>query len=99
MSFRTTTCACSFGTSSALASVRQTVAVRYGDFKIDRQRLKTKQPGAWEVYDLSRDRAESKDLAGTRADLIQQAEELLRREVGVNTVFPLAIPGVTTAVR
>ena len=37
--------------------------------------------------------------AGTRADLIQQAEELLRREVGVNTVFPLAIPGVTTAVR
>jgi arylsulfatase A len=75
------------------------VAVRYGDFKIVRQRLKTKQPGAWEVYDLSRDRAESNDLAGTRADLIQQAEELLRREVGVNTIFPLAIPGVTTAVR
>ena len=73
------------------------VAVRLGDFKILRQRLKTEQPGAWEVYDLSKDRGETNDLADTRSDLIRLAEELLRREVSDNAVFPLNIPGVTTA--
>jgi len=73
------------------------VAVRLGDFKIVRQRLNTQQPGAWEVYDLSRDRAEANDLAGTRVDLIRQAEEVLRREVSDNAAFPLQIPGVTPA--
>jgi hypothetical protein len=62
-----------------------------------RQRLNTQQPGAWEVYDLSRDRAEANDLAGTRVDLIRQAEEVLRREVSDNAAFPLQIPGVTPA--
>lgn len=75
------------------------VAVRIGDFKVVRQGLKTKAPGPWEVYDLSHDIAETKDLAATRADLIRQAEEILRREVAENTIFPLAIPGVTTAAR
>ncbi len=70
------------------------VAVRIGDFKVERQGLKTKTPGAWEVYDLAKDRSEAHDLSATRADLIQQAEEILRREVAENTIFPLAIPGV-----
>ncbi|WP_414664928.1 arylsulfatase [Horticoccus sp. 23ND18S-11] len=72
------------------------VAVRLGDFKVVRQGLKTKTPGAWEVYDLATDAAEKSDLAASRADLVRQAEDLLRREVAENAVFPLPIPGVTT---
>ena len=70
------------------------VAVRLGDFKIVRQKLKTKMPGAWEVYDLSKDHAEANDLAASRADLIAQAEAVLKREVSENKIFPLTIPGV-----
>jgi arylsulfatase A len=73
------------------------VAVQMGDFKLVRQNLKTKTPGPWEVYDLSKDRAEANDLAATRADLIAKADEILRHEVAENAIFPLAIPGVNTA--
>lgn len=72
------------------------VAVRLGDFKLVRQNLKTKTPGPWEIYDLSKDQSEANDLASTRSDLIQQAEDLLRREVTENIAFPLTIPGVNT---
>ena len=64
-----------------------------------RQGLKTKTPGPWEVYDLSKDRAEANDLAASRGDLIRQAEELLRREVSENPVFPVPIPAVDTVAR
>jgi len=75
------------------------VAVQIGDFKLVRQNLKTKTPGPWEVYDLSKDIGEAHDLAASRADLIAQAEEILRREVAENTIFPLAIPGINDAKR
>jgi arylsulfatase A-like enzyme len=78
------------------------VAVRIGDFKLVRQNLKPKgkqPPGAWEVYHLSKDRSEAHDLAASRADLIAQAEEILRREVAENAIFPLAIPNVNAAAR
>ena len=75
------------------------VAVQLGDFKLVRQGLKTKTPGPWEVYDLARDPGEAHDLAANRADLIAQAEDVLRREVSDNRVFPLAIPNVTTLAR
>jgi arylsulfatase A len=68
------------------------VAVRIGDFKVTRQGLKTKNPGPWEVYDLANDRAETRNLAAERSDLIQQAKDVLRREVDENDIFPLAIP-------
>jgi arylsulfatase A-like enzyme len=76
------------------------VAVRIGDFKLVRQNLKPKgkqPPGPWEVYDLAKDRSEANDLSAQRADLIQQAEEILRREVSENALFPVPIPGVNTA--
>ena len=75
------------------------VAVRLGSFKLVRQGLKTKIPGNWEVYDLAADRSESKDLASAHPELITQAEDLLRREVAENAVFPLAIPGVNGPTR
>ncbi len=71
------------------------VAVRIGDYKLMRQKLATKKPGEWEVYDLSKDIGEMNDIAAGKAELIKQAEELLRREVSENANFPLTIPGVT----
>ena len=70
------------------------VAVRSGNFKAVRQNLATRSPGAWEIYDLANDRAEASNLAARRPDLVQQAEEILRREVAKNPVFPVSIPGV-----
>jgi len=72
------------------------VAVRLGEFKLVRQGLKTKTPGPWEIYDLSTDPAEAHDLAALHAQLIRQAEEILRREVRENKTFPLIIPGVNS---
>jgi arylsulfatase A len=72
------------------------VALRRGDMKLVRQNLKTKSPGAWEVYDLAKDRGETNNLAATHSQLIQQAEEILRAEVKDNEIFPLAIPGVNS---
>ncbi|HWA98040.1 MAG TPA: arylsulfatase [Pirellulales bacterium] len=70
------------------------VAVRLGDFKIERQGLKTKSPGAWEVYDIAHDPDETHNLAGSRADVVAQAEQVLRQQVSENKVFPVKIPGV-----
>ncbi len=70
------------------------VAIRMGDLKLVRQKLKTSAPGPWEVYDLAADFAETKDLAASHADLIRQAEAVLRREVSENARFPVPIPGV-----
>lgn len=70
------------------------VAVQFGDMKLVRKNLKTKQPGPWEVYDLAKDRGETTDLAASQTDLIHKAEEFLRREVEPNAIFPLPIPGV-----
>ncbi|RPI78584.1 MAG: hypothetical protein EHM42_13290 [Planctomycetaceae bacterium] len=71
-------------------------AVRLGQYKMIRQGLKTKMPGPWEVYDIEADPGEQHNLAGSRSDLVQEAEMILRREMDDNSVFPLAIPGVNT---
>jgi len=68
------------------------VAVRLGDFKVIRQRLKTKEPGPWEVYNLTTDRAEQHDLADQHPELIARALEVLRTETTDNPVFPVPIP-------
>ncbi|RBP45630.1 arylsulfatase A-like enzyme [Roseimicrobium gellanilyticum] len=70
------------------------IAVRIGDKKAVRQGLKTKKPGNWEVYDIATDRSEKKDIAAGSADVIQQAEELLKTEVSENTIFPMEKPAV-----
>ena len=65
------------------------IAVTIGKMKAVRQGLKTKKPGAWEVYDLSSDVSESKDVSTDQVAFIAQVEELLSREVSTNTIFPL----------
>ncbi len=71
------------------------VAVRMGNLKAVRQKLATRQPGAWELYDLDRDPAESVNLAALQPAAIREAEKILRREVSENRVFPVRIPDVT----
>ncbi len=68
------------------------IAIRLGDYKIVRQKLATKTPGPWEVYDLAQDRSESRDIASDHPKLIQQAEALLATEVSENRIFPMDIP-------
>ena len=70
------------------------VAVRIGDFKVIRADLQKKTMGAWEVYEIPKDRGETHDLAASRQDLIDQAVAILKREVSPNPIFPLTIPGV-----
>jgi arylsulfatase A len=67
------------------------VAVRIGDFKVLRRGLKTKQPGAWEVYNIAIDPSEKSNLAASHPDLLTRAKEILKRETAENTVFPLKL--------
>jgi hypothetical protein len=62
--------------------------------KVVRQGLKTKAVSNWEVYDLSVDASEKTDIAATHKNVVDQALEVLRREVAENKTFPLAIPGL-----
>lgn len=70
------------------------VCVRLGDLKVVRQKLQTKQPGAWEVYDLARDPEERQDVARERPEVVARAVALLREQMSENPVFPLRVPGV-----
>lgn len=73
------------------------VAVQLGDLKAVRRGLKTPQPGPWELYDLARDPGEARDLASERPEVIRAAEDVLRRELQANALFPVAVPGLTAA--
>lgn len=68
------------------------VAVRIGDYKVIQQGLKTKKPREWEVYDLSKDRSETENIADKHPELVAQAIEILQKESSSNTIFPLDIP-------
>jgi arylsulfatase A-like enzyme len=70
------------------------VAVRMQNVKVLRRDVNSKQPAAWEAYDLSIDPREQHNLAATRRDLIEQAKEVLRREVVSNETFSISIPDV-----
>jgi arylsulfatase A len=67
------------------------VAVRIGDYKVLRRGLKTKTPGAWEIYNIAKDPAEKSDLAASHPDLVAQAKEILKRETAENAVFALNV--------
>ncbi len=78
----------------AFAEYGGQVVVRIGDYKVLRRGLLTKKPGPWEVYDIPADRAETKDLAAEKREVVAQAEEILKRELADNPEFPLKVPGV-----
>ena len=70
------------------------VAVRFGDWKLVRQRLHTEQPGPWELYDLANDRGEEHDVADRHPDVVASGVEILRTEMEDNPLFPVTVPGV-----
>lgn len=72
------------------------LAVRMGDLKCVRQKLQSKSPGRWEVYNLATDPGETRDVAAGHAEEVARAEAVLRGEVSPNPVFPLGIPNVNT---
>ena len=72
------------------------VVVRLGNYKVLRRGLATKEPGDWEVYDIPADRAETKNLAADKPELIEQAVEVLKQEMSDNAAFPLKVPGVNS---
>ena len=53
---------------------RNQVAIRIGSWK----GIQPKKGADWELYDLSTDLSESKDLAGAHADLIQKMQEIAK---------------------
>lgn len=70
------------------------VAVRIGDHKVLRRGLDTRKPTPWMVFDIAHDRAETRDLAAEKPDLVEQAKDILRREMNPNEVFPVVVPGL-----
>ena len=78
----------------AFAEYGGQVAVRLGPHKILRRRLNTKRPGPWEVYDIEADPGEETNLASDLPEILDQAKQILRREVAENKIFPLEIPGL-----
>lgn len=70
------------------------VAVRLGTMKVVRQQLATRKPGPWEVYDISKDPGETRNIAAEHPAVIQEAVNVLRREMSDNPLFPLTVPGL-----
>lgn len=70
------------------------VAVRIGNMKAVRQRLASKNPGPWEVYDIDKDPAETNNIAAGNPKVIAEATAILKREMSPNPLFPLTVPGV-----
>ena len=66
------------------------VAVRWGDYKLLRRKLATKNPSNWELYDLSKDPMESVDLWAEHPELIEHGQRILRQETDPNEVFPVS---------
>lgn len=67
------------------------VAIRLGDKTVIRRNLlkndkntnKDKQPSDWEVYDISKDEKEKKNIAASEKDTIREAISILNREYRV----------------
>ena len=63
-------------------------AVRMGDWKAVRQRLRRDDPGAIELYDLAADPAETTDVAADHPEVVARAEALFREARTPNPTFP-----------
>lgn len=68
------------------------VAVRWGNHKLVRRGLATKEPGPWELYDLASDRSESKNLASAQTERVQDGIDILLQNMSENEVFPVRLP-------
>lgn len=67
------------------------IAIRDGKWKAIRKNLKKKKPSVWELYDLTADPFEKKDLAATLPERIQQMEQQWLKSRTTNKHFPLRL--------
>jgi arylsulfatase A-like enzyme len=56
------------------------IAVMDGHWKAVRQKVRTRQPGPWELYDLQADRAEANDLAAKHPEVVKRLEGAYRED-------------------
>ena len=67
------------------------IAIRDGQWKAVRQGTKTKAPGAWELYDLNTDRAETTNLAQKHPDIVAGLEAAYLKSRIPEPDFPLPL--------
>ena len=63
-------------------------AVRMGDWKAVRNKLRRKEPGAIELYDLAADPGETTDVASEHPEVVARAEAIFREARTANETFP-----------
>lgn len=66
------------------------IALREGRWKLIRRQLQTAKPEGWELYDLSIDPGETKNLAETHPEIVQRLERFLLGTRLPNPNFPFA---------
>lgn len=76
----------------AFAGYGGQVAIRMGNFKAVRRNVSRKnQPSEWELYDLSKDIGEKKNIAGKFPKIVQKAVATAKAEIVENKLFPVKI--------
>jgi arylsulfatase A len=68
------------------------VAVRVGDYKLVREKLASKKPGPWQLYDMANDPNETKNLASEKPQELAEAIGILQAEMQPNANFPVQLP-------
>jgi arylsulfatase A-like enzyme len=67
------------------------LAVIDGKWKAVRQKVRSKNPGAWALYDLKADHAEANDLAASHPGIVKRLEAAFRKDRTPSAKFKLPL--------
>ena len=67
------------------------LAVIDDNWKAVRQRVRSKKPGGWQLYDLNRDPAEVQNLATKHPEIVKRLEEAFRKDRTKSEKYKLPI--------
>ena len=70
---------------------RGQLAVMDGKWKAVRQKVRTKKPGAWELYDLDKDHAEASNLAEKHPEVLRRLEKAFLADRSTSKRYPLPL--------
>ena len=70
---------------------RGQLAVMEGKWKAVRQKVRTKKPGPWELYDLDQDPAEATNLAQKHPAVLGRLEKAFLADRTVSARYPLKL--------